>query len=262
MYTCCNTCSFIQSTVFVTASLEQVSRASISDRKKDSFPLSDGFFLHAFVCQVSAEFIESWIPGGKATGAYEHAVYWAAEAKQFETYMKFLQEEFIVKSQEQRMAEAKAFQEAQAAGKTAAQAAEEAARVQSCLKAGSSSSSGSSATPGSGGGSSGVSTVARAASTKSVEDAVLFEKDEGEEDVQDEEEEEEESSPELNEDEQKRKMLQEALRKEQEHVAAVAAGAAKAEDGEKEGPRGGGHLSQGSTKTESPKPSSLSSASS
>lgn len=182
--------------------------------------------------QVPAEYVESWIPGGKATGPYDHAVYWAAEAKQFETYMKFLQEEFIVKSQEQRMAEAKAFQEAQAAGKTAAQAMLEATRALQ-------------GKPGAGGSGTPASTVTRAGSAKSVEEAALLEKDEGEEDVQ--EEEEEEPSPELNEDEEKRRMLQEALRKEQEQAAAAAAKV----DGRKGG-EGGEHHSTKTSPTSVP----------
>ncbi|PFH38311.1 CRAL/TRIO domain-containing protein [Besnoitia besnoiti] len=138
--------------------------------------------------QVPAEYIESWIPGGQATEPYDHAAYWAAEAKQFEGYMKFLQEEFIGKTQEQRLAEAKAFQDAQAAGKKGDEAVE-AART-----------GGAEAKKAVGGGCGGDADT-------------LLEKEEGEEDVEDEED--EELNEELNEDEEKRRLLQEALKRNQ-----------------------------------------------
>lgn len=47
---------------------------------------------------------------------YDHDVYWAEEAKQFETFMKFLQHEFFKKSMGQRLAENAAFSAALARG--------------------------------------------------------------------------------------------------------------------------------------------------
>lgn len=151
---------------------------------------SDSKSLDPLFDQVPVECIESWIPGGKATDVYDHGTYWAAEAKQFETYMKFLQEEFIGKTQQQRMAEARAFQEAQAAGKQGDEAVEAAKAAGKEDKKG-----------------------AGGAGVRRGDSDTLLEKEEGEEDVQDEED--EESNADLNEDEEKRRMLQEALKKEQ-----------------------------------------------
>ncbi|KFG53912.1 CRAL/TRIO domain-containing protein [Toxoplasma gondii RUB] len=147
---------------------------------------SDPKSLEPLFDQVPADCIESWIPGGQATGVYDHSAYWAAEAKQFECYMKFLQEEFIGKSQQQRMVEARAFQEAQAAGKQGDEAVEAARAAAKDDKKG---------------------------GNGAADSDTLLEKEEGEEDVQDEED--EESNADLNEDEEKRRMLQEALKKEQ-----------------------------------------------
>ncbi|XP_026191055.1 uncharacterized protein LOC34624015 [Cyclospora cayetanensis] len=133
---------------------------------------------------IHPRYVETWIPGGQATAKYDHDAYWAEEAKQFETYMKFLQREFFTKTMAQRLAENAAFGAAIGQGKSV----EEAVKIAQSV-------------------------------TPDKRPSGLFvcslttETQEGEEEEA--EESEEPETPESLEDEQKRVMLQEALKKQQ-----------------------------------------------
>ncbi|CDJ38509.1 CRAL/TRIO domain-containing protein, putative [Eimeria tenella] len=144
---------------------------------------------------IDPKYVESWVPGGEATSKYDHEAYWEEENKQFETYMKFLQQEFFKKSMAQRIAEDAAFNAALASGKSIEEATEIARN-----------------------------TTADKAPAGATDDSATAETQDGEEEAEDTDD---PDTPESLEDEQKRLLLQEALRK-QEAAAAEAAAAAPA----------------------------------
>lgn len=69
-------------------------------------------------CQIEPKYVEPWIPGGQAVSKYDHEAYWQEEMRQYETYMKFLQNEFLNKTPVQRRAENALFASAIAEGKS------------------------------------------------------------------------------------------------------------------------------------------------
>lgn len=133
---------------------------------------------------IHPKYVEPWVPGGQATSKYDHEIYWAEEAKQFETYMKFLQTEFFKKSMAQRLAENAAFSAALARGLSIEQAMKVAHDAS-----------------------------ADKSPTGAADDSATAETQDGEEDADDTDD---PDTPESLEDEQRRLMLQEAIQKEQQ----------------------------------------------